>query len=145
MSRKGIHYMNKQRLAIVVAAGIGMLCTFLPWASIPFIGSINGTRGDGWITLLFFAVPLAIGLLTGQKSEEVDGVKLWASMGFALISGIIAIYKIVDFNSKMSNLSDNPFAKAISSTVSVEWGLYLLALTGIALPALAWFLRGRNN
>ena len=136
--------MNKQRLAIVIASGIGMLCTFLPWASIPFIGNINGTQGDGWFTFIFFGVPLTIGLLVGKKSEEVSGIKLWASMAFGLLSGIIAIYKIVDFNSKLNNLSDNPFAMALGSTVSVEWGLYLLALTGIAMPTLAWFMKSKT-
>lgn len=131
---------NKQRLALLAVASIGMLCTFLPWISVPFAGSINGTKGDGWFTFLFFGVSLALSFL-GDKSEEVSGTKFWAASLFALFAGGLGLYKIIDFNSKMSNLSENPFAQAISASVSVEFGLYLLALAGIVFPVLGFFLR----
>lgn len=55
--------MNKQRLAILILAGLGALATFMPWVKAPIVGTINGTKGDGWITLALFAVPLVISLL----------------------------------------------------------------------------------
>lgn len=131
---------NKQRLALIGVSALGMLCTFLPWISVPLVGSINGTKGDGWFTFLFFGVSLALSFL-GEKSEEIEGTKFWASSLFALLSGGLAIYKIIDFNSKMSDLSENPFAQALSATVSVEFGLYLLALAGLAYPILGFVLR----
>lgn len=131
---------NKQRLALLGVSALGMLCTFLPWISVPLVGSINGTKGDGWFTFLFFGVSLALSFL-GEKSEEVEGTKFWASSVFALFAGGLAIYKIIDFNSKMSDLSENPFAQALSATVSVEFGLYLLALAGLAYPILGFVLR----
>ena len=134
---------NKQRLALIAVAAIGMLCTFLPWISVPFVGSINGTKGDGWFTFLFFGVSLGLAFL-GEKTEPFAGIKFWVASAFSLLAGSIGIYKIIDFNSKMSNLSDNPFAQAISATVSVEFGLYLLALAGIVFPVLG-FILGRNN
>lgn len=134
---------NKQRLALLATAAIGMLCTFLPWISVPFAGSINGTKGDGWFTFLFFGISLGLSFV-GEKTEAFGGIKFWVASAFSLLAGSIGLYKIIDFNSKMSNLSDNPFAQAISATVSVEFGLYLLALAGIAYPIVGFFL-GRNN
>ncbi len=36
-----------QRIAIVAAASLGLLATLLPWVSMPIIGRIYGTVGDG--------------------------------------------------------------------------------------------------
>lgn len=146
MSRKGYYIMmnwNKQRLALLGVSALGMLCTFLPWISVPLVGSINGTKGDGWFTFLFFGVALALSFL-GDKAEEVGGTKFYIASAFAVLAGGLGLYKIIDFNSKMSNLSDNPFAQALSATVSVEFGLYLLAIAGVAFPIAGYFLRGRR-
>lgn len=146
MSRKGIYIMmnwNKQRLALIAIAAIGMLCTFLPWMSLPLAGSINGTKGDGWFTFLFFGVSLSLAFL-GEKTEAFGGVKFYIASLFSLLAGGLGLYKIIDFNSKMSAISENPFAQAISATVSIDFGLYLLALAGFAFPILG-FILGRNN
>ena len=35
--------MHQQRLYVLIAAAAGMLGTFLPWVSLPFLGSVSGT------------------------------------------------------------------------------------------------------
>ena len=42
--------MHKQRMALMLAAAAGIVATFLPWATVMGM-TINGTVGDGWITL----------------------------------------------------------------------------------------------
>ena len=64
--------MHKQRLAIVIAAALGIVATFLPWVNIAFLGSVTGTNGDGWFTLILFIAALVIGLLK-DKSAPVTG------------------------------------------------------------------------
>ena len=66
--------MNKQRLAILIVAGLGALATFMPWVKAPIVGTINGTKGDGWITLVLFAVPLVISLLN-DKTKTFSHIK----------------------------------------------------------------------
>jgi len=66
--------MNKQRIALIVASVIGMLAVFMPWASIPIVGTLNGLKAGGegsgtigYLTLLFFAVSLLIALIGDKK------------------------------------------------------------------------------
>ena len=136
--------MNKQRLAILIAAGLGVLATFLPWVKVPIIGTIDGTKGDGWITLVLFAVPLTISFLN-DKTKAIEGGMLYGAIIPSLIAGIIGIWKIIDFNSKMSDIGDNPFAKALGATVSIEFGLYLLVLVGIGLPIAAFLIKDKES
>lgn len=59
--------MHNQRFAIVVAAGVGMLATFLPWFYVPIIGSVSGTTGAaGWITLVLFIPAMVRALHSGR-------------------------------------------------------------------------------
>lgn len=136
--------MNKQRLAILIASTLGALGTFMPWMSVPIIGSINGTKGDGYITLIFFLIPLVISLL-GNRRESINGIKLWSAMVGGGLSAIIALYKIIDFKSKMSDVPDNPFAQAITSSVSIEYGLYVIAIAGIGVIVSSIFVKDNSN
>jgi hypothetical protein len=134
--------MNKQRLAILIVAGLGALATFMPWVKAPIIGSINGTKGDGWITLMLFVIPLIISLLN-DKSKRLVGGLLYGAIVPGIIAGVIGAWKIFDFKSKMSSLANNPFGEAIESSVSIEFGLYLVVLSGIALPIVAFLVKDK--
>jgi hypothetical protein len=129
--------MHKQRIAILIAASIGALGTFLPWVHAPIVGTVPGSSGsDGWITFILFA--LSIGLcFVGNRKETLKVGFLVGSMVPSLLASIIALIKIIDFNSKMSSaVVDNPFAKAITQTVGIGIGLYLIVLAGIAVLVL---------
>ena len=130
--------MNKQRMFILIAAVVGIAATFLPWIELP-MGSVAGTKGDGWITLLLFTISAVLTVL-GRRTSSLQGVKLYGVIAPALISGLIALYKILNFNSSMPD-SDNPFALAIRSSISVGIGLYLVLIAGLAIPAIGYFLR----
>jgi hypothetical protein len=132
--------MNKQRLAILIASVLGALGTFMPWVSLPIVGSINGTKGDGYITLILFCIPIVLSVL-GNRNKAISGVRMYAASAGAGISSLIAIYKIIDFNSKMAPASDNPFAQAVASSVSIEYGLYVIAVAGLATIASAFFVK----
>lgn len=131
--------MHKQRTLVAIAAGIGMLATFLPWAHMPIVGSINGTAGDGWITFGLFAIALAI-TLAGARQVALSKALRFAALAPAALAGILGLWKIVDFHSKMGALAndDNPFAAAMAKAVGVDIGLYLVVVAGIAVSALAF-------
>jgi ABC-type phosphate transport system permease subunit len=135
--------MNKQRLAILIVAGLGALATFMPWVKVPIVGTINGTKGDGWITLALFAVPLIISLLN-DKTKALKRGLLYGAIIPSLLAGAIGVWKIIEFNSKMSDIGDNPFAKALGAAFSIEFGLYLLVLAGIALPIVAFLIKDKE-
>jgi hypothetical protein len=136
--------MNKQRLAILIASGLGALATFMPWVKAPIVGTISGTQGDGWITLVLFAVSIVLSLMN-DKTKKIEGSKLYGAIIPAVIAALVGIWKIIDFNSKMGDVGDNPFAQALGASVSIEFGLYLVVLAGIATPVLAFLIKDKDQ
>jgi hypothetical protein len=136
--------MHKQRLTILIIAAIGAAATFLPWVSMPFVGSINGTKGDGWITFGLYIVPLILSLLK-DRNAALNGTLLIVAIIPALIASGFGIYKITDFNISMSGLNDNPFASRLGAAVSIEIGLYLVAISGILLTILSFLFKNKKE
>lgn len=124
--------MNAERIAVVVASSVGMVCTFLPWAETPF-GNVDGTAGDGFITLLLCGVALVVGLI-GDKNAPMASGQRTASALSGGAAGALALWKIIDFNSAMAN---NP----LGSAFSIGMGLYLLVVAGAAIAILPAILR----
>jgi hypothetical protein len=132
--RSGFH---ARRFSLLAASCIGGLGTFLPWVKAPIIGTVAGTQGpDGWISLGLFAVVATLAYRGESRNEMTHGAKL----GSAIIGGIagaIAIWKIVGFNLKMSDMpSGNPFAEAMAMSSGVCVGLYVIAVAGVATALL---------
>ncbi|MDR3133075.1 MAG: hypothetical protein LBU42_03520 [Prevotellaceae bacterium] len=133
--------MNKQRLAILIVAAIGVFSSFLPWLSVPFVGTVNGIKGDGWIVLLLFAIPLVISLLK-DRTQPLKGGLLWGAVIAGGLAAIVGIFEIVNISSKLSDVG-NDFAQAFTDAVSIEIGLYLAIIAGIILPAVALLLKNK--
>lgn len=131
---------HKQRFAILIAAGLGISATFLPWVHAPIIGSVAGTAGDGWLTLVLF-IPALVFALRGDSHIPIRGGK---RLGLAIPAGlaaILGIWKIIGFKTAMSDAQDdNPFAKAMSLSIQIGFGLYLLVAAGVAVAVVAWIL-----
>lgn len=133
--------MHKQRTFIAIAAGVGMLATFLPWVHAPIIGAVNGTAGDGWITFVLFAVALVIAV-AGARQTALSKPLRFAALAPAGLAGVLGLWKIVGFHAQMSSLADdNPFAAAMAKTVDVGIGLYLVVVAGVAVPIIALLMR----
>lgn len=131
---------SNQRKVVIGASAVGMLCTFLPWANAPLVGSVSGTEGDGWITFFVFLVPIVLALRGNRLLPMGPRAKL-ASVAAAVVAGAIGIWKILDINSVKGELDDNAFGALFSSSVSVGFGLYLLVLAAIAVAVGAWFIK----
>lgn len=141
-----------QRAAFGVAAILGALTTFMPWASAPIVGTIYGTAGDGWFTLILFIPAIVIAAL-GDRQLPIEGWKRFAVSIPAGVASIIGVWKITSFYSQMSRMraeaAGNPFGEAIANMASVStrvrFGLYLLVLTGIAVAAAVFVLKGKSQ
>jgi len=126
--------MNKQRLSILIASGLGALATFLPWAKVLGL-SVSGTAGDGWLTLILFAIPIILSL-KGEKTSRIQGKELYGAIVPAALAALIGIWKITDFNSATAG------AEMMGvSVASIGVGLYLLVLAGIAVPVVAFVIK----
>lgn len=134
-----------QRIAIIAAASFGILATFLPWVSLPILGTIYGTAGDGWITLCLFIPAVVLAFRGDRLAPLTGGVRLGAAIP-AGIAGLIGLAKIVQFKSKMAEAGDdNPFAAALSSAVQLRFGIFALVIAGIAVCLAAWLLEKREQ
>ena len=119
-------------LIIVIAAVLGAIATFLPWATVSFLGmseSVNGfggegVMGDGTITLILF---IAICVLAGIKFK--GGMGTGFKVTITIISAIAAVIGMVE----IANINGNSFGLA-----SVGFGVYLVIIAGIADAILPW-------
>ncbi len=122
--------MHKQRLFIIISAGLGMLATFLPWATVPVLGSISGTVGDGWLSFIIYLVPLIL-VVIGDKKVLVEGGKFIASVVLGAIGALYGIIKIFQFKSELAKYGK------ISKVVGLGVGMYIVIIAGIGLVAAA--------
>jgi hypothetical protein len=68
-----------------------MLGTFLPWGSFGGLMVVEGTRGDGWITLGLFAIALLVAV-TGNRVDAMSTSRLFAIELVAVLAAIAATY-----------------------------------------------------
>ena len=134
--------MHKQRLYVLIAAAAGMLGTFLPWVSLPFLGSVSGVNAgaDGWISFVFFGVVVAMTLI-GNRESLLEGYQFTLSVVFGAVGAIFGLWKIIDINSVMGGKGQGEMGKAMGKMISVGFGLYLIVLAGIAVVVLALMLK----
>ena len=143
-----------QRIAIAISAGIGILACFMPWGSFPIVGTVNGASRDGLIFAVLLAIPLVLVLL-GDKTKQIDKkVKI-----ISVLVGILVIFcgifmEIADFNNKIeaakqvsnSSINENSYgldnssktiaknvSNAVISSAKIEFGLYLLIISGVSV------------
>jgi hypothetical protein len=129
--------MHASRIALVVASVLGMICTFLPWVNVPFIGALYGTQGDGWITFAVCALAAVCALVGERRSAlKVGAILVSALCGVA--SCLLGLWKIFQLNEL---LTENPFGAA----VSIGPGLYLLVAAGAVISFLPAILSLRRS
>jgi hypothetical protein len=135
---------NRIRFALVLAfCAVGGAGSFLPWATLPIVGSINGMVGDGKVTLGIFGAAGLLALTAMFVRQNGFSVVL-SSVLFVANAGI-AVHKIMGFNEIINkakgNASENAFAIAITGSMSVGIGLYVIVVAAVggivvlAIPA----------
>lgn len=145
---------NSQRIAIAISAGIGILACFMPWVSLPIVGTVNGTSGDGLIFAGLLVIPLLLSLL-GDKTKQIDKKVKVATILIGILVIICGIFiEIAEFNNKIetakhvsnSSINENSYgldnssrdiaknvSNAVISSAKIEFGLYLLIISGISV------------
>jgi hypothetical protein len=132
--------LHRQRFAIAVAAGLGVLATFLPWVHAPIVGSVLGTAGDGWITLALF-LPALLLAFRGDRHLPLRGIRRMAATIPAGLAALIGLEKIDKIRHAFDEIpQDNVFAQVASLSTQIGVGIYLLIAAGFGLVALSWGL-----
>lgn len=123
--------MHTQRILVATAAGIGGACIFLPWASVPLFGSIDGTElneGRAWTTLALCVGVIACAFL-GNLS---DPLAAWATLPCVLLGAAItgsALWAILELHAATE---EDPFG-----IISIEFAPFVLAAAGFAITLLS--------
>jgi len=138
-------HFHLQRIAIIGAASVGALSIFMPWVTMPMVGTVSGARGDGWLTFLLFIPPIVLALRGNKLAPLTGGTRIGAAVPAAL-AGAMGLYKIVQFNSAMTGAGNgHPLAAAFAGAVRLRFGVYLLVLAAIAVCVAAWILEKREQ
>lgn len=133
--------MHKQRLGIITAAVAGMTGTFLPWFTAPIVGHIRGTKGDGWITLIMFALALMVTVI-GSRKNPLNTVQLITAAILGGGAGVVGMWKIISIKMKIKDISDNEaISQALDSLTSIGAGLYVIAIAGVAVVFFAFVFK----
>ncbi|MCP4443374.1 MAG: hypothetical protein GY810_31110 [Aureispira sp.] len=120
--------MHKQRLIMTVCAAIGIIATFLPWASVMGLMTVKGIDGaDGYLNIILFGGALALALLGDRNVPQGGGMMYGALTCFAL-AGLLGVYKVVSLMGE--------------SMVTTGFGLYLIAIAGVAGAVVAFIMKG---
>jgi hypothetical protein len=106
-----------------------------PWATISFL-TVNGTDGDGVITLI-------LGLIAGTMALlQAAGRGIWAPIVAAVCFSLSALTGIIDW----ADLERTFEGSFFGNTVSVGWGLVVMtfaAAAGAILSFVSLFVRRR--
>ena len=124
---------NKQRLFIVIAAGIGILSAFLPWAKVSLFGISDTSIGLGvgaWFSLLLYAGAGAMAFL-GEKPEAVEKSKMNIMVILGGLGALFSLWKVIQISSE--------------KMISTSFGCYLSLLAGLALVGIYFFVNDKGE
>ncbi|MGB7785226.1 MAG: hypothetical protein WBL27_03910 [Salinimicrobium sp.] len=121
--------MSDQRIAIALLAVAGISSAFMPWVKVTSGEYILGTDDVGWICLGFFVVPLVLAFL-GDRSRLLKGGSLYVAIAAALLAAGLGIWRILALDPGIG---------------TVEYGLYLLVISGLVIPLAAYIIGDRTT
>lgn len=119
--------MHKQKSIIAAACGAGMIATFLPWASVLGM-TVNGTKGDGLISIVLFAIALLLTMI-GDRTQALGGGSYWGVVVCGAAALALGIYEIIDIKSKLKGFG----------TLGI--GVYILAAAAAVVVLTAFLVK----
>ncbi len=119
--------MHLSRIFLISSCLAGVGATFMPWARMGML-SVDGTQGDGWITLGLF-VSAMLTAFVGDYTAAIKAPSRVVLFLLGVCAAGVAAFDIMSFSARMDSLRDNPFASA----VSLGPGIYLVVLAGVGV------------
>ena len=120
--------MEKNRLFILISAGVAILGSLLPWASINAGSfgsySVNGYQGDGWFVIIAAIVSIVLACLNNMNKAMSKGFSIGVIVAGA-IATLVTLNSLFNVNKYMSNFG--------GYGISIGFGLILALLASIAL------------
>ena len=120
--------MEKNRLYILISAGVAILGSLLPWASLNAGSfgsySVNGYQGDGWFVIIAAIVSIVLACLNNMNKAMSKGFSIGVIVAGA-IATLVTLNSLFNVNKYMSNFG--------GYGISIGFGLILAILASIAL------------
>lgn len=120
--------MEKNRLYILISAGVAILGSLLPWASLNAGSfgsySVNGYQGDGWLVIIAAIVSIVLACLNNMNKAMPKGFSIGVIVAGA-IATLVTLNSLFNVNKYMSNFG--------GYGISIGFGLILAILASIAL------------
>ena len=120
--------MEINRLFILISAGVAILGSLLPWASINAGAfgsySMNGYQGDGWLVIIAAIVSIVLACLNNMNKAMSKGFSIGVIVSGA-IATLVTLINLFNVNKYMSNFG--------GYGISIGFGLILALLASIAL------------
>ena len=120
--------MEKNRLFILISAGVAILGSLLPWASINAGAfgsySMNGYQGNGWLVIIAAIVSIVLACLNNMNKAMSKGFSIGVIVSGA-IATLVTLINLFNVNKYMSNFG--------GYGISIGFGLILALLASIAL------------
>lgn len=120
--------MEKNRLYILISAGVAILGSLLPWASLNAGAfgsySVNGYQGDGWFVIIAAIVSIVLACLNNMNKAMPKGFSIGVIVAGA-IATLVTLINLFSVNKYVSNFG--------GYGVSIGFGLILALLASIAL------------
>lgn len=134
--------MNKQRIAVLAIAVLGMTAIFMPWMELPILGGVNGTNNAlGWVTFGLFALPALLSMIGDKSGNMKLGLLILAAVS-GIIAALLGVLTISEFGNVADEMAgENLFDDLILPHMSPGYGLYVVIIAGVALPLFGLLLR----
>ena len=120
--------MEKNRLFILISAGVAILGSLLPWASLNAgtfgTYSVHGFNGDGWFVIIAAIVSIVLTCLNNVNKPMPKGFAIGVIVAGA-IATLVTLNSLFNVNKYMSNFG--------GYGISIGFGLILAILASIAL------------
>ena len=120
--------MEKNRLFILISAGVAILGSLLPWASLNAGAfgsySVHGFNGDGWFVIIAAIVSIVLTCLNNVNKPMPKGFALGVIVSGA-ISTLVTLINLFSINKYVTHIG--------GYGVSIGFGLILSLLASIAL------------
>ena len=120
--------MEKNRLYILISAGVAILGSLLPWAGLNAGSfgsySVNGYQGDGWFVIIAAIVSIVLACLNNMNKAMPKGFSIGVIVAGA-IATLVTLNSLFNVNKYMSNFG--------GYGISIGFGLILAILASIAL------------
>jgi DNA-directed RNA polymerase subunit RPC12/RpoP len=122
---------NTPRLMVLGLSCVGMIATFLPWASAPIVGSISGTGqdgfGDGWVSFVLFLLCAVFSVSGGLTYRMTEVSKFLIIICSFLVIGLFA-WKYLNLVHAINSAGGG---SVLRLTMQIGAGLYLVGVAGM--------------